>query len=122
MADQNDVKPVKFKPTPKSGQNIGIDTDKSLVKLLANDEGISQALDTSSLTNFRNISDRRELIYSTFDEMAKDIVISSALDLYADDATEYNEEGKVIWAESDNDEIKTHVNYLLTSLKLDETA
>ena len=34
MADQNDVKPVKFKPTPKSGQNIGIELKSDYILIV----------------------------------------------------------------------------------------
>lgn len=120
MAD--DKLRYKFTPIPKSTPNIGIDSKNALVNLLAQDEGVAETLDGSLLNSFRNISDNRENLYKMYDSMSKDILISSALELYADDATEYNDSGDVIWAESDDDDIRNHVNYLITSLKLDQNA
>lgn len=118
----NDKLKYNFKPIPKQTPNIGIDSKNALVNLLANDEGVAETLDGSILNSFRNISDNRETLYTMYDSMSKDILISSALELYADDATEYNDNGDVIWAESNDDDIRNHVNYLLTSLKLDQYA
>lgn len=122
MAEEKDNKPVKFKAVPPSDQNIGIEVKKDLAKKLAQDEGMASQLDSSVLAPFREISTRRETQYKMYDEMAKDIIVSSALDLYADDATEYGEDGRVIWATSDDEQIAKTVNYLLKSLKLDENA
>lgn len=122
MAEAKDTKPVKFKAVPPSDQNIGIETTNDIAKKIMDDEGLASQIDSGILAPFREISTRRENQYKMYDEMAKDVIISSALDLYADDATEYGEDGRVIWATSDKEEVTKTVNYLLKSLKLDENA
>lgn len=123
MADnEKDQEQVRFIPVAPAGQNIGIETKKSIVNKLKDDEGMSSRLDAGTLSPFRDISSRRELQYQMYDDMAKDVIISSALDLYADDATEYDEEGRIIWATSDDADVAKSVNYLIESLKLNENA
>ena len=124
MADlNNDVQePVKFKAVPAKEQNIGVETKKSIVNKLKDDEGLSSQINSSILSGFRDVSSSRELQYQMYDEMAKDVIISSALDLYADDATEYDESGRIIWAVSDDAEISKAANYLIKVLKLNENA
>lgn len=122
MAEKEINQNVKFVATPVPEQNIGIETKKSIVNKLKDDEGLSSQMDSSTLAPFRDISTNREKLYDYFDEMAQDVIISSALDLYADDSTEYDDEGKIIWAESDDAECAKSVNYLIDSLKLNENA
>lgn len=124
MADLNNdaQEPVKFKAVPAKEQNIGVETKKSIVNKLKDDEGLASQINSSILSGFRDVSSSRELQYQMYDEMAKDVIISSALDLYADDATEYDESGRIIWAVSDNPEISKAANYLIKVLKLNENA
>lgn len=118
----NKIPKAKFKPVAKNEPNIGVEYQKALVKLLAQDEAIAGTLDSGLLNSFRSISDSREHLYSMYDDMSRDVIISSALELYADNATIYNESGDVIWAEADDINIQKFVNNLLTTLKLDQNA
>lgn len=120
--DNKEQQPIHFKPVPSSGPNIGVETKKGLVNKLKDDDGLISQVDAGTLAPFREISSRRELQYQMYDDMAKDVIISSALDLYADDATEYNDNGDVIWAESEDPELAKTLEYLITSLKLNENA
>lgn len=120
--ENNKIPKAKFKPVAKNEPNIGVEYQKALVKLLAQDEAIAGTLDSGLLNSFRSISDSREHLYSMYDDMSRDVIISSALELYADNATIYNDSGDVIWAESDDVNIQKFVNNLLTTLKLDQNA
>ena len=118
----NKIPKTKFKAVPKQEPNIGVEYQKALVNLLAQDEGVVSSIDSSVLNSFRTISDSREHLYSMFDDMSRDVIISSALELYADNATVYNDGGDVLWAESDDITIKKYINNLITVLKLDQSA
>lgn len=120
--EDNKIPKAKFKPVAKNEPNIGVEYQKALVKLLAQDEAIAGTLDNGLLNSFRSISDSREHLYSMYDDMSRDVIISSALELYADNATIYNDSGDVIWAEADDVNIQKFVNNLLTTLKLDQNA
>lgn len=122
---EDEQEKIKFKAVGKPDPNIGIDEKNSIInKLLADDNGFNKLIDIDNdiIIKFRTISNSREDIYQIFDEMSKDVLMNSALELYADDSTEYNEYNQIIWAESDKPEIAKYINHLIESLKLDESA
>lgn len=125
MADNkdknNDQTKIPFKVVPAQPQNIGV-SDNDIIDMLGEDESLQKLIDSSILSTFRDIGDKREFQYRMYDEMAKDVLISSALDLYADDATEYADDGRVIWGESTDANVSKTVNEIISSLKLDESA
>ena len=129
MADNNqNNEPVQapFKPVPIPDPNTGIDQKNNLAKLVATDEGLANNIDISIINSFRTISENRERQYQIYDEMGADTVISSALELYADNATEYDDKGRVIWVESNDKEDGTQIseicNRLVDQFNLNETA
>lgn len=76
----------------------------------------------SQLNEFRTIAQDRDSQYQIYDEMSTDSVIAAALEIYADDATAYDEQGRVIWVESENDEIAKAGNRLLDIFEIPERA
>ena len=92
-----------------------------LVDMFEELEG-SRIIDTSDLDHFRTLAEDRNMQYRAYDEMKEDSIISAALELYADDATQYNQDGKIIWAESEDPEISAFANRLLNILDLDKNA
>jgi hypothetical protein len=76
----------------------------------------------SDLNSFRQFAQDRQTQYQIFDEMEEDTTISSALEIYADDSTQYNGKGDIIWAESSEDNIAAFANRLITTLRLNENA
>lgn len=106
-------------PSERSDLPI-VDKDDELVSRL--DSSDQQISSLSQLNEFRTIAEDRETQYNTYDEMATDSVIAAALEIYADDATQYDEKGRVIWVESDTDEIAKAGNRLLDILEIPERA
>lgn len=53
-------------------------------------------LDTSTINSFSQASQSREEIYNLIDSMCEDSTIAAILETYAEDATEYNENGDII--------------------------
>lgn len=76
----------------------------------------------SQLNQFRTITQNRDSQYDAYDEMTTDVVIAAALEIYADDATAYDEQGRIIWVESENEEIAKAGNRLLDILEIPERA
>lgn len=76
----------------------------------------------ADLQEFRELSSDAETRYRIYDEMETDSVISSALDMYADDATQYDIEGRVIWAESEDSDIEAFANRLIDLFQLNKNA
>ena len=82
----------------------------------------SRQLDINTINSFSNISRSRNEVYNLLDLMGDDPIISSALEIYAADACEPNDYGKIVWAESDDDKVLNMVTYLLDSMNVDKNA
>ena len=79
---------------------------------------VSNYIDYGAFSKFRELSENRREQYRAYDEMTKDIVISSALEMYADDASQYDNTGKLIWCTSDNKELNEYVDDLIDTLQI----
>lgn len=111
----------KIKSIPKPEESIGIDTNDSLLNNIAG-AAINSQIDLSTFNKFNQVSQRRDQLYNLIDSMSQDPIISAVLETYAEDATEYNDEGKIIWSESDVPEIAELTNFILTSMQVDKHA
>lgn len=112
---------IRFQPDKKP-------SDRSDLPIVDKGKDLISELDATTITSvdqlnqFRNLSDDRQTQYNAYDEMKSDSIIAAALELYADDATQYDEQGRVIWVESDSDEITKAANRLIEILDLPERA
>lgn len=115
-------KPTKAVPRPET--NIGVDTKDTVINKIANisGEGVESTLDVAALENFTHVAQNREQLYAVIDAMSEDPTIAAALELYAEDSTEYNEQGKVVWAESANADIASYIGFLLDTINVDKYA
>ena len=111
----------KTKAVPVPEERKDIDTNKTFINNII-DAGISDQIDISAITSFTTESQSRDAFYDMIDSMSKDPTISAALETYAEDATEYNENGDIIWATSDDSDINTYINYLLNTLQANKHA
>ena len=123
-----DVLGIRIKPKPSMYHNLPVEKPGDTLgdKLVDNDpdnnvEGTNIA-DVSQLNEFRTMSSDRETQYRIYDEMAQDSIIASALEMYADDSTQYNSKGQIIWAESENQDISAFANRLIDILDLNRNA
>ena len=98
----DDLYNKKFEAIPRPEKEIGIDLNDSILLNIINsqDQGISSQFDVAALQNFTNISRNRNQLYDTLDYMAQDSIISAILETYAEDATEANDTGDIVWVES----------------------
>lgn len=120
MAENNkDLLNKEVLAVPKSEPEIGIDTTNTLpLEIL--ESSLDDNLNVSKLEAFTNIAQTRETTYSLIDTMSNDSIISAILETYAEDATETNDNGQIIWCESDDENVKKYVTYLLQSLRVDK--
>lgn len=109
----------KINPIPRPERDIGIDTKDSLLNNII-DAGTSSQLNIAELNAFTSISQNRDTLYTILDSMAEDSTIAAALETYAEDATERNDQGKIVWCESDNPEVLKYVTFLLESMRIDK--
>lgn len=107
----------KIEAVPLPEKEIGIDLSDNILQNIVNSvDGINSQFDASAIQNFTNISRNRNQLYETLDYMATDSAISAILETYAEDATETNDNGDVVWVESDNPNAAAFVTYLLDAL------
>lgn len=80
-------------------------------------------LDGEAISKFRTLSSDRAEKYAAYEDMLTDATIAAAIEMYADDSTQYDPKtGKIIWVESDVPEIAEAANRLIDVLQLNEKA
>ncbi len=112
-------KKIKVQPTPPT--DIGTETNNEFLKQIA-DAGISSQLDLSEINKFTQVGQSRNQMYTMIDSMCQDAIAAAILETYTEDATEYNDKGRIVWVESNiNDEESTkYIDYLLKILQVDK--
>lgn len=110
---------TKINAVPVPETEIGVDTANEFFKDIAN-LGESASIDISSLNTFTQLSQNRETLYQVLDTMAQDSTVAAILEIYAEDATETNERGEIVWSESSDPNINKYITYLLKSLNVDK--
>lgn len=94
--------------------------------IVSKDDEIVTQLDATNirsveqLNDFRRLTEDRQTQLAAYDEMKQDSIIAAALEIYADDATQADEQGRILWVESDDEEIQKAANRLLDITELPE--
>lgn len=109
----------KTKAVPRPEVQIGIDQKDTLLYDIA-DAGINSLLDLSAINSFSSTAQSRDQIYTMLDAMCDDSIIASVLETYAEDATETNESGDIVWVESTDPNIAACVSYFLDSMRVNK--
>ena len=125
VQQDNDVYNKPTQAISKPEPNIGIDTHNTLITNIVQSAengytATSGQLDMSTINSFSQASQKRDELYSLLDVMAQDSIIAAVLETYAEDATEYNENSQIVWAESSDPKISKFVNFLLDSMRIDK--
>lgn len=110
-------KKIKNIDPPK--RDIGIDTEKEFLENIVQ-AGLSSYLDMAKIQSFSQISQNRNTIYQLIDTMSEDPTISAALEIYAEDTTEANDQGRIVWCESEDPEVVKFVTYLLDTMNVEK--
>ena len=117
--DVNDKIGSKINPIPVPETNIGIDTQDDFYKTLA-EAGTANAIDISAIESFSQLSQNRETLYQVLDTMSEDPTIAGALEIYAEDVTQPNDTGDIVWCESSDPDVSKFVTFLLNSLNVNK--
>lgn len=117
----DDIYTKKVKAIPVPEKNIGIDTNNTFQNDIAN-AILSSEIDISEVDKFTSASQNRDILYAQIDNMCVDGMISAVLEDYAQDSTEYNQSGRVMWAESNDPDIADYINFLLENFNVDKNA
>lgn len=118
IVDDKTIYNTRIKPTVAPSVATGID-ENDIVSRIAEEGDVSQ-IDLNTLNSFLQISQSRDQLYNLIDEMSQDPTIAAILETYAEDATEYNDKGKIVWAESQDSKILGFVSWLLETLQVDK--
>lgn len=82
----------------------------------------SNTVDLNAINSFANVAKNRNEVYNLLDVMGEDPIISSALDIYASDASEANNYGQIVWAESEDEKCLGAVNLVLDSINVNKNS
>lgn len=115
----DDIYNKKIKPVPATTTEIGIDTSNSMLNHIIDGVESSQ-INMNALGTFTQASRSRNEIYETLDYMSEDSAIAAILETYAEDATETNDQGNIMWCESSDESVNKFVTYLLNALNVDK--
>lgn len=110
-------KKIEVQTSPKP--QIGIDLENDLIHDIIDSSQVDQ-IDISKLQSFTTISQNRNELYDTLDYMSQDTTLASVLETYAEDATEMNDSGDIVWCESDDPAVGKYVTFLLNSLNVNK--
>lgn len=111
----------KTKSVPKPKQRKDIDTEGKFFDNIIG-AGTSSQLDITAINSFSQVSQNRDELYNLIDSMCEDSTVAAILETYAEDATEYNENGDIIWATSDDANIGKYITYLLNTMQVNKYA
>ena len=117
--DQSPQLGNKINPVPVPETQIGVDTDDAFYDSIIQG-GEAAAVDITRINAFTQITNNRETLYETLDTMAEDSTVSAVLETYAEDATEPNEQGDIVWCEASDPKILRYVSFLLDSLNVNK--
>lgn len=117
--NENEKIGQKIHPMAMPETEVGVDTDNAFFNDIA-ELGDSTSIDISSINSFAQLSQSRETLYEVLDTMARDSTVASILEIYAEDATEQNEQGQTVWVESSDANIAKYVEFLLNSLNVEK--
>lgn len=114
---------IRIKPNTNAEDGLNVVKDKdSLTSKILGDIETGSSISLSDLNAFRTLSSERDMQYNVYDEMREDSIISAALEMYADDATQYNRDGSVIWVDSDDENCAKFYNRLIQNLDLNKNS
>lgn len=96
-----------------------VDLDNTLYNNII-DASISSQLDLNNLNTLNTVAQNRNQMYNIFDSMCEDGTISAVVETYAEDATERNETGNIVWVEANDSNVAKMVEYLLDTLNVNK--
>lgn len=115
--DQLLNKPIKPVVAPERKRDI--DLDKTLYDNIIQ-AGMSSQLDIHALNGLNQTAENRNQMYNIYDTMCEDGSIGAVVETYAEDATETNDNGSIVWVTANDSNIAQMVEYLLDTLNIDK--
>lgn len=114
---------IRILPKPDPRDNVNISKPgHSIIDMLEQEIDAGSMINLSQLEEFRTLSSDREAQFKVYDDLMQDSEVSAILEIYADEATQYDTEGRIIWAESEDTDVAKFVNNLLKKLHIQDNA
>lgn len=110
---------LKIKATANPTPEIGIDTNNQFFDNLIGAAEIG-TLNVASIDALSQSAQNREQSYQLIDSMAQDDVIAAVLESYAEDITQTNDKGQIVWIEANDSKISDYTSWLLETLNVDK--
>ena len=114
-----DILGKEAQPIPVPEKEIGIDVNDEFAELLIN-AATNSMLDINSIDGLSNVAQTREALYTLIDTMGNDDTIAAVLETYAEDVVDTNDDGRIVWCESEDADIANSINLLLDELNVDK--
>lgn len=109
----------KIKPVEIPSKNIGIDVDNQFMDNIVG-AGLAGKLDMAAIESFTNVSRSRDSVYDLIDMMMADSTMASVLETYAEDTTEYSDQGRIVWVEAEDPMVSKYIEYLIDTMNIDK--
>lgn len=109
----------KIKPVELPSKNIGIDVDNQFMDNIVG-AGLAGKLDMAAIESFTNVSRSRDSVYDLIDMMMADSTMASVLETYAEDTTEYSDQGRIVWVEAEDPMVSKYIEYLIDTMNIDK--
>ena len=119
IIDDEEVYNRTIKSVPKPERKKEVDLDNKLYDNII-EAGFSSQLDINAFNSLNQTAENRNQMYNIFDSMCEDGSIGAVVETYAEDSTERNDSGSIVWVESENPEVAQFVEFLLDSLNIDK--
>nr|DAP55291.1 MAG TPA: capsid assembly protein [Caudoviricetes sp.] len=110
-------KKIKTEVPPERKQDV--DLNKTLYDNIINAAECSQ-LNLNAFDSLNQTANNRNELYNMIDAMCEDGIISAIVETYAEDATERNDAGNIVWAESPDPDVAKCVEYFLDTLNVNK--
>lgn len=118
-SDDTSLYGMKLNAVPAPKKDIGIDINNQFLDNIVA-AGTSSHIDIAKLQSFTQISNNRETVMELLDTMSEDSTIAAVLEIYAEDATETNDNGDIMWCASDDPNIAKYITYLLDTMNVNK--
>lgn len=119
FVQNDDLYNKKITPTVAPERKREVDLDNTLYNNII-EAGFSSQLDITALDSMNRRAQDRNQMYNVFDVMCEDGTISAVIETYAEDATERNDKGNIVWVEANDSNVAQCVEYLLDTLNVNK--
>ena len=119
FADQDVLAGKKITPNILPPKVKDIDTEGVLYNNII-EAGLSSTLNVGAFNSLEQDASNRNQSYNAIDAMCEDGTISAVLETYAEDATEMNDTGRIVWVEASDSDVAKNIQYFIDSLNVDK--